>query len=263
MNEKDEKANENGEKDEEENDKDEEEKEQDEEENEEVKEKKKVTPKKPLPNFKGKGKHLTDIGLIDANITNTKADSLSVLHNLIYEDPGNIKFVKKNLRKFNGFDFDNKSEEYTRRLEAAKKVELSKLSLIADVLNLNDKGTVDELSERILTFLLKPEGSKSGALEANDDAEDSENSEQGEEEEEEEEDPKPAKKASNRRLESKKTSSRTSSGRPKRATAGRNTTKDNFSYVDYDSDEEEAEAPAPRKRGKHGSDSGSDVRLFS
>lgn len=227
-----------------------------EEEEDEVKEKKKAPPKKPLPTFKGKGKHLTDIALVDINITNTKAVSLSVLHNIIYEVPGDFRQIKKNLRRFNGFDFDGESEEYKRRLEAAKKLELSKLALTADVLTLSEKGTVDELSERILTFLLKPDGSKSSAVEEK--SEESENEDQ----EEEEEEVKPAKKAANKRPEPKKGGNKSSGGRPRRATAGRNTTKDNFSYVDYDSDEEEVEAPVvARKRGKNGSDNESEVSL--
>lgn len=166
------------------------------------------------------------------------------------------------MRRFNGFDFDAKSDEYKRRLEAAKKLELSKLALTADVLDLSDKGTVDELSERILTFLLKPEGGKAGAKEKLDDKSDqSENEEPDQEdEEEEEEEVKPAKKAVNKRPEPKKGGNKSTAGRPRRATAGRNTTKDNFSYIDYDSDEEEVEVPvATRKRGKNDSDSGSDV----
>lgn len=256
-----EKANENGEevdgskKDEKSGDEKDEEK--SEEEQEEVKEKKKVTapPKKPLPKFKGKGMLLADIALVDVNITNTKADSLSVLHNMIYEDPGNIKFIKKNLRRFNGFDFDDKSEEYTRRLEAAKKVDLSKLALTADVLDLSDKGTVDELSERVLTFLLKPDGTKTGVVEDNSEQSENEEDEQEDEEEEEEKTTKPAKKAANKRPEPKKSAR----GRPQRATAGRKSTKDNFSYIDYESEEEEEEVAVPaRKRGKNASDSGSD-----
>lgn len=267
--EKNDKANENGEEDEEEEeDKKDEEKSGDEkdeeksedEEEEEVKEKKKAPPRKPQPNFKGKGMHLTDIGLIDANITNTKADNLSILHNLIFEDPGNKIFIKKNLRRFNGFDFDAKSAEYERRLDAAKKLELSKLELVADVLSLSEKGTVDELSERIMTFLLKPDGGKSATLDEN--SEQSENEEEApEDEEEEEEKPaKPAKKAANKRPEPKKSASKSSAGRPQRATAGRKTTKDTFSYIDYESDEEENEVPVPTrgKRGKNASDSGSD-----
>lgn len=228
-------------------------------------EEKKQKPKKPVGTRKPSGKALTDITLIDVNITNTKADNLSALHNIIFEDPGKIQLIKKNLRKFNGFDFEADSDDYKRRLEVAEKLDLSKLELITDVLTLSTKGTSKELSERIMTFLMEPKGDKEAKLAAGDENDkeenDNEDDEEAEEEEEVEETESSRKRSSKKPLP-RKTGKGGSTGRPRRATAGRSTAKDKFSYVDYTSSEEEA-PPKPKGRGKPEDDSGSDVSNFA
>lgn len=233
-------------------------------------EEKKQKPKKPVGTRKPSGKHLTDITLIDVNITNTKADNLSALHNIIYEEPGKIQLIKKNLRKFNGFDFEADSDDYKRRLEAAEKLDLSKLELITDVLTLSTKGTSKDLSERIMTFLMEPKGDEKAKLAVGDEKDKEENDNEEEEEEasaseEEVEENETPKKRSSKIPTPRKSgkSERGSTGRPRRATAGRNTAKDKFSYVDYTSSEEEEAPPKPKGRGKNEDDSGSDVSSYA
>lgn len=181
---------------------------------------KKVGTKKP------NGKALSDIEIIDANLTNTKAENLQVLHAICWDAPGRANMVKKNLRRFNGFDFDDKSDEFKNRREAALKVELSKLKLTADVLDLDTKGTVEEIVDRIFTFLIKPEPQKpkSKKAAAPEPEEEEEEDEEADEEEDEEEGEAPKPKKVIRRAETKP-ASRSTTGRPRRATAGRNTAK--------------------------------------
>lgn len=48
--------------------------------------------------------------------------------------------IKKNLRKFEGFEFDAESDEYKKRLEAAQKVDIAKLKALCDGLDIDKKG---------------------------------------------------------------------------------------------------------------------------
>lgn len=186
--------------------------------------------------------------------------------------------MKKNLRKFEGFEFDGDSDEYKKKLEATQKMDLAKLKAVCDGLLLEKKGLLlsycywgflfqnhlsilgskEEISERICEFLLAPQG---GEEEDVNDEEEAEDEEQEEEEEKasSEEDKKKKKPRRNAREEK---ASRSSGGRPRRSTAGRN--RDMSSYVEYSSSEEEKfPSKQPRKRYKEESDSGSDVRFFN
>lgn len=186
---------------------------------------KKVGTKKPT------GKPLVDIAMIDANLTNTKSENLQVLHTICWDAPGRINMVKKNLRRFNGFDFEDDSDEFKNRREAALKVELSKLKLTADVLDLDTSGSVEDLVDRIFTFLIKPEPQKpkpKKAVEPEDDEEDEEEDAGEEDGEEEEEEPKPKKV---QKRSAGKSSGRSTGGRPRRATAGRSTAKGEPRYA--------------------------------
>lgn len=142
--------------------------------------------------------------------------------------------IKKNLRKFSGFAFDEESDEYKEKLEAAQKHDVKLLKNVCDVLNLDKKGGKEELAERICGFLLAPEGDEEAAEEAEEEAE-----------EESEEEPR----------RSRKVTSTTTSGRPRRSTAGRGFNPD------YSSSEESDErfSKTKGKRKKDDSDSGSDV----
>lgn len=67
--------------------------------------------------------------------------------------------IKKNIKKFNGFEFKKDSDEYVKTLAAAKKFELKQLKSICEMLDLEKKGTKDEVAERVLEFLLEPKDS--------------------------------------------------------------------------------------------------------
>lgn len=67
--------------------------------------------------------------------------------------------IKKNIRRFNGFDFKKDSDEYAKKLSAAQKFELKQLKSICEMLDLEKKGNKEEISERILEFLMEPKDS--------------------------------------------------------------------------------------------------------
>ncbi|KAJ8931603.1 hypothetical protein NQ314_015465 [Rhamnusium bicolor] len=67
--------------------------------------------------------------------------------------------IKKNIRKFNGFNFKKDSEEYTKKVTVAQKFEMKHLKSICEMLDLLKNGTKDEIIERIIDFLLEPKDS--------------------------------------------------------------------------------------------------------
>lgn len=48
--------------------------------------------------------------------------------------------LRKNLRKFDGFEFAVDSDEYKKRLEAAQKVDIAKLKALCEGLDIDKKG---------------------------------------------------------------------------------------------------------------------------
>lgn len=64
--------------------------------------------------------------------------------------------MKKNLRSFEGFDFDVGSSDYKKRLESTQKLELAKLKAVCEGLQLDKKGAKDVISQRICEFLVAP-----------------------------------------------------------------------------------------------------------
>jgi hypothetical protein len=166
---------------------------------------------------------LGEITAIDAGITNNKTEVLSTLHTICYDNPGKTNTIKKNLRKFIGFEFDADSDDYKKRLEATQKIDINKLKVTCDILKLDNKGTKEQLGERICTFLLKPEGDNEPEDEEPEEPEPEEDQDPESEEVISEEEVKPKKKAAASRSRGgggNEKESRTG-GRPKRATAAR------------------------------------------
>lgn len=67
--------------------------------------------------------------------------------------------VKKNIKKFNGFDFKKDSEEYTKKIAMVHKMEIKQLKSVCEMLDLPKSGTKDELVSRIVDFLIEPKDS--------------------------------------------------------------------------------------------------------
>lgn len=64
--------------------------------------------------------------------------------------------LKKNLRQFDGFDFEVGTSEFKKRVEATQKLELAKLKIVCEGLQLDKKGPKDAISQRIVEFLVAP-----------------------------------------------------------------------------------------------------------
>lgn len=100
-----------------------------------------------------------EIPRIDASISRFKNDDLKLLHRVLFKNPGKSTMIKKNIKKFNGFDFNKDSEEYERKLSFIQKFEVKQLKSICEMLDLEKKGTKDEIAARVLEFLIEPKDS--------------------------------------------------------------------------------------------------------
>ncbi|KAM6936236.1 protein DEK [Lycodopsis pacificus] len=107
----------------------------------------------------GSGDKLGDIPRTGHQITKMKAADLRPLHAILFDRPGKMATLKKNMRLFNGFPFNADSEHYTKKREKLLKnsnFTNPKLKVVCGVLDLEKKGTHSDLVDRILTFLIAP-----------------------------------------------------------------------------------------------------------
>ncbi|KAL1420732.1 hypothetical protein MTO96_004468 [Rhipicephalus appendiculatus] len=108
------------------------------------------------PPEQGKGTALGDCPRIEHNISRERSEGLKVLHRLLFGRPGAPSEIKKNLRKFNGFPFEKDSAEYLKRHKMVAKLKKAAQKDLLGMLDLEKSGTVEECTDRILAFLLKP-----------------------------------------------------------------------------------------------------------
>ncbi|XP_072365795.1 protein DEK-like [Scyliorhinus torazame] len=107
----------------------------------------------------GRGTRLGEIERVQYFMGKTKAEDLRSLHKILYNRPGSIPTLKKNIRLFTGFSFESGSEQHKKKEEVLKKNPISVLKVICTVLDLERKGTKDEIVSKILNFLMKPKAS--------------------------------------------------------------------------------------------------------
>uniref|UniRef100_A0A2K6JUF5 DEK proto-oncogene n=1 Tax=Rhinopithecus bieti TaxID=61621 RepID=A0A2K6JUF5_RHIBE len=96
---------------------------------------------------KGKGQKLCEIERIHFFLSKKKTDELRNLHKLLYNRPGTVSSLKKNVGQFSGFPFE---KEVFRN---------AMLKSICEVLDLERSGVNSELVKRILNFLMHPKPS--------------------------------------------------------------------------------------------------------
>ncbi|KAH7967019.1 hypothetical protein HPB49_021353 [Dermacentor silvarum] len=108
------------------------------------------------PPEQGKGTPLGDCPRIEHNIKRERLESLNALHRLPFGRPGAPSEIKKNLRKFSGFPFEKDSAEYVKRQKMVAKLKKTAHKHLLGMLDLEKSGTVEECTDRILNFLLKP-----------------------------------------------------------------------------------------------------------
>ncbi|KAI1885499.1 hypothetical protein AGOR_G00204320 [Albula goreensis] len=113
-------------------------------------------PKERMKIEQGRGDKLGDIVRVAYFIGKMKVDELKPLHKIIFDRPGAVATVKKNIRQFSGFPFEANSDPYMKKRDKMKKFTGSVLRNICCVLDLERSGTHDAKVDRILAFLLVP-----------------------------------------------------------------------------------------------------------
>ncbi|XP_013889797.1 protein DEK [Austrofundulus limnaeus] len=168
----------------------------------------------------GGGDKLGDIPRTNYQITRMKPEDLKPLHSILFDRPGKMVSIKKNLRLFNGFSFDSNSAEFSKKRDKLLKSSNftnSKLKDVCRVLDLEKKGTHSDLVDRILTFLIAPKNSGKRV-------------------------PVKKKKRSKKKLSSHELKPKTKQSRPTaRSSASRPGSKSKAIVMDSSSDEDEEE----------------------
>jgi len=138
---------------------------------------------------------------------------------LCFGAQGKNNVVKKNLRSFAGFEFAKDSSEYKKKYDSIKKVDNKTLRSICEILTLDRKGSKDEITSRVLKFLMEPD--ESLCVEQVDEEEEEVDDEELDEDEEAASEEDKKRKSSKSSAPSGRGSARNSTGRPKRSTAGK------------------------------------------
>ncbi|KAM8790567.1 LOW QUALITY PROTEIN: protein DEK-like [Rhynchonycteris naso] len=112
----------------------------------------------PFTIAQGKGQKLCEIERIHFFLNKKKTDELRNLHKLLYNRPGTVSSLKKNVGQFSGFPFKG-STQYKKKEEMLKKFRNAMLKSICEVLDLERSGVNSELVKRILNFLMHPKPS--------------------------------------------------------------------------------------------------------
>merc|ERR1719342_1860330 len=107
--------------------------------------------------FKGTGVALGEIEYIEFMITKQMADDMKKLHSVCFGRPGDRNNVKKNLRQFNGLDFDKTDKKYEVKKTRMDGLTMAELKNICKILGLEVAGAKSDVVVRILDFVLKPE----------------------------------------------------------------------------------------------------------
>lgn len=98
---------------------------------------------------------------------------------ICFQTVGKTNVLKKNLRQFDGFDFDVDSNEFKKRIESTQKIELAKLKAVCEGLQLDKKGAKDAICQRICEFLAAPQKIDTPTDDEDEEEDDDEEAEEG------------------------------------------------------------------------------------
>ncbi|KAI9230810.1 MAG: hypothetical protein DHS80DRAFT_28502 [Piptocephalis tieghemiana] len=86
--------------------------------------------------------------------------TLKSIHNLMYGRPGKATVIKRNIRIWNGCAPGTEEKSKSRMLAKLDKTPLTTIKSLARIFGLELKGTKDEVTDRLITFLLLPSDSQ-------------------------------------------------------------------------------------------------------
>ncbi|GAB1610680.1 protein DEK-like [Argonauta hians] len=104
----------------------------------------------------GSGDKLGECPIIEYHLNRVKSEDLKVLHRTMFDRPGTLVEIKRNIRKFNGFDFGKDDKRFEKKSTVLAKNTTAALRKICEILGLERGGTKDEVLKRIMDFLVKP-----------------------------------------------------------------------------------------------------------
>ncbi|CAF4858910.1 unnamed protein product [Pieris macdunnoughi] len=146
-----------GEEDEEEGEDEEGEEEEEEEEEEAPKPKPKKEPTEPpVPLPAGKGIPLGHISNVEVSLSRFKTQDQKLLHQYLYGQLCLDRNVKRNIKKFRGYEWAVGSSDYKAKLEETTKMEPKQIRTMCEMLDLDKKGGTTELAARLVGFLQCP-----------------------------------------------------------------------------------------------------------
>lgn len=117
----------------------------------------KTHPEDELDFTKGPGVKLGDIPFVNYSLNKEVAEDLKTLHKILYPRMCKVNMLKKNIRAFCGFPFDKDTAHYKKVEGIANRLFSTALKYILGVLGLEKKGDKEQMKERLLEFLVKPE----------------------------------------------------------------------------------------------------------
>ncbi|KAE8748998.1 hypothetical protein FOCC_FOCC004165 [Frankliniella occidentalis] len=113
--------------------------------------------KKPFSVPEGKGTKLGEIPIIENAISKFRAENMKTVSKALFGSRGPLKTVmKKTIRSFNGYDFDEGSDQWEKRKILLSKVGIKQLKVTCEILGLERSGTVAGLTDKIMQFCLNP-----------------------------------------------------------------------------------------------------------
>jgi len=120
-------------------------------------EKVKETKEEDFDYSKGGGLKLGDIPFIKHNIDRADTEDLTVLHRMMYRRVGRANFVKKNIREFCGWPFDEESKEFKSiRSNVIDRLLKEAMKWTLNLLGLDKTDDMEENRNTLVEFLKKP-----------------------------------------------------------------------------------------------------------
>lgn len=97
---------------------------------------------------------LGEINKIRDNISTARLNAVKALHVVAYGTETQPRLTRKRLREFSGFGLDKNSNEYKEKVNEVKQaIDDSDLVSVCNILDLDYKGTTDNLVDRICCFM--------------------------------------------------------------------------------------------------------------
>ncbi|CAJ0596388.1 unnamed protein product [Cylicocyclus nassatus] len=113
--------------------------------------------KTPTEMKMGNGVPLGEIAYIEDQLRKHSADDLQYIHRLIYGHVGKASVLRRDIRKFTGFAFEENSPEFKQKVAFLQKLTMDKLRMIKNVLGVHSGGgTKDAMVTTIMVFIMKP-----------------------------------------------------------------------------------------------------------